>query len=553
MTMKRIHAIRSYLFAHKALSAVALVAVAGSGYAVWSHAQSGSAAPKYVLAQAARGTLITSISGSGQVAAENQVSVTSAVSGTVISVPAANGDRVVEGQTLAAIDSADAARAVSNAELALENAKVSYEKAKKQAADQAPASQASDIAKAYQNGYNAIVATSIDLPTIFSGMSDIYYSASHSPYFSDLSIAAQAGSSAAEYKLQAGAAFDAAKAEYDANFTRYKNISGESSAEETVSLLNETNVILKKLLSALSGTYSTLDFIQNRLGSAPRELAADKASVTSYVSKVNADAASVTNALSAIDDAKTSGTTADLGMKSAELAVNQAAAALSDAQKALADHRIRAPFDGIVAKVSAKVGDKAGNGTAIATVVTDRQVVNISLNEVDAAKVKKGDKATLTFDAIDGLTLAGHVSDVDIVGTVSQGVVSYSVEIAFDDVDPRVKPGMTVNAGIIAQAKQDVLLVPASAIKTASGSRYVQKLGADGSPVNVPVEVGDSNDTSVEVVSGLSEGDQVIARTVSVAAAKAAAAPSILNSLGGTRATSAGATGAVRNVQFISR
>lgn len=547
-------AIKTYIIAHKALSiTVGLVAVASS-YGVWSHAQAGVTTTTYVFGTVAKGTLVSSISGSGQVAAENQVNITSTVSGDINSVSVLAGDEVKAGQTLATIESSDAVRALNNAELSLENAQVAYDKAKKQAADQIASSSASDIAKAYQTGYNVIVATSIDLPAIFGGVSDIYYSASHSPYFSDVSIATQADSIAVTYKTEAGAAFDLARAEYNSNFLRFKNISTNSSPEEITSLLNETNIILKKLLGALSGTYGTMDYIQSKLATLPAQLTADKASISSYVSKVNADTTSVTNALTSIDDAKTSGTSANLDMKSAELAVNQASATLSDAQKALSDHRVKAPFDGIIAKVSAKLGDKAANGMTVATIVTAQQIVNISLNEIDAAKVSKGDKATLTFDAIEDLTLAGHVSNVDIVGTVSQGVVTYVAEVAFDDIDPRVKPGMTVSANIITKAKQDVLLVPSSAVKTSGGTKYVQVMEAGTTvPVNAAVTVGDSNDTSVEIVSGLTEGERIITKATAASAAKSAT-PSILNSIGGARAGGAvRATSAGANVQFISR
>lgn len=545
--------IKAFALAHKIVTAVVAIAVIGGGYAVWRNASAGSSATKYILATAAKGTLISSVSGSGQVAAENQVTVASAVSGTVDRVYVSSGDAVRSGQALASIDAADAERAVANAELSLENARVAYDKAVKEAGDQAATSSASDLAKAYQSGYNAIVSTAIDLPAIFAGLSDIYYTSTHSPYFGDVNISTQVGSAAADYKSQAGAAFDAAKREYDANFLRYKNISESSSPVEIVSLLDETNIVLKKLLGALSGTYSTLDYIQNRLSPVPSQLVADKSSVSSSVSKVNNDSTSISNALNAIDNAKTSGTTADLAMKSAELSVNQAVAALADAEKALADHTVKAPFDGLVAKVIAKEGDTASNNTQIAIMVTREQIVNISLNEIDAARVAKGEKVTLTFDAIDGLTLAGHVTNVDLVGTVSQGVVSYTVEIAFDDIDPRVKPGMTVNADIIASVKQDALLVPSSAVKSQGGASYVQVLGqkydeatasagvtSAVAPVNVAVQVGASNDSEVEIVSGLREGDQVVARTVAGGGAKASTAPSLLSGIGGNRAGAAG-------------
>lgn len=550
---------KKYVIAHKILSTVIAIVLVGSGYGIVKHYGSNSTTTKYVLATVSKGTLITSVTGTGQVAAENQVNVLSTVSGTINSISVAAGDEVNEGQVLASIDDADAVRAVNNAELALENAQVAYDKAVKDANTQSASSTSSDVAKAYQSGYNAIVATSIDLPVIFATLDDMYYSSNRSPYFSDIEITNQGDTTALAYKTQAGVLFDAAKREYDANFLRYKNISINSSQEEISSLLSETNTILQKVLAALSSTYSTIDYMQNRLTKVPSELTSDKSSLTSYVSKVNSDTTSVTNALTSIDDSKTSETTADLGVKSAELTIKQDEASLSDAQKALDDHRVKAPFAGLVAKVTAKAGDTASNGTNIATIVTKHQIVNISLNEIDAAKVSKDDKVTLTFDAIDGLTLAGHVTNVDLVGTVSQGVVTYMVEIAFDDIDARVKPGMTVNANIITLAKQDVLLVPSSAVKTQGGNSYVQVLGQkyDASaassgvesataPTSVSVTVGSSNDSSVEIVSGLKEGDQVVARTVAgTATTKTSTAPSLLSGLSGNRTAGAGAARAI--------
>ena len=98
--------------------------------------------------------------------------------------------------------------------------------------------------------------------------------------------------------------------------------------------------------------------------------------------------------------------------------------------------------------------------------ITKQKIAEISLNEVDAAKVKVGQKVTLTFDAIDGLSITGEVSEIDALGTVSQGVVTYGVKIAFDTQDERVKSGMSVSAAIITDVKQNVLLVPNAAVKS---------------------------------------------------------------------------------------
>ena len=155
-------------------------------------------------------------------------------------------------------------------------------------------------------------------------------------------------------------------------------------------------------------------------------------------------------------------------------------------------------------------------GSAIATIVTKQQIAELSLNEVDAAKIKLGQKAIMTFDAIDGLEITGRVADLDTIGTVSQGVVTYNFKIVFDTQDSRVKSGMSVNATIITDSKTDVLSIANSAVKTdANGGYYVQTLDAAGQPQARTVQIGLANDTSMEITSGLSEGEIIVTQTVS--------------------------------------
>ncbi len=193
----------------------------------------------------------------------------------------------------------------------------------------------------------------------------------------------------------------------------------------------------------------------------------------------------------------------------------------------LAEAKIVSPIDGVVAKIALKVGDEAAPATAAATVITQSQVASITLNEVDAARVKVGQKATLTFSAIDDLSISGVVGSVDTIGTVSQGVVSYGVKIVFDTQDERVKPGMSVGASIITDRKSGVLMVANSAIKSDGTGSYVEVLPgvADtGAPVTSPnaperkiVQIGLANDTETEVTQGLNDGDAVVISTVSSA------------------------------------
>jgi RND family efflux transporter MFP subunit len=201
---------------------------------------------------------------------------------------------------------------------------------------------------------------------------------------------------------------------------------------------------------------------------------------------------------------------------------------LADAQESLNDYTIRAPFDGVAARVASQRGDTVSASTAVATLLTNAKIAQLSVNEVDAAKLKVGQKATLTFDAISELSIAGAVYEVDSIGTVSQGVVNYVVKILFQTQDERVKSGMSVSASIITDLRTDVVLLPNAAIRRTGDAATVQVVlnasstntaGAQGIPSATPpeerlVETGISNEEMTEVTQGIREGELVVTRTI---------------------------------------
>ena len=200
------------------------------------------------------------------------------------------------------------------------------------------------------------------------------------------------------------------------------------------------------------------------------------------------------------------------------------------AKENLNDARITSPIDGQVAKIDLKVGDEASPSTAAVTVITSQQIAEVSLNEVDAAKVKADQKVTLTFNAIDNLSITGVVANVDTIGTVTQGVVNYNVKIVFDTQDERVKSGMSASASIITDQKFNVALVEGSAIKSDGDLSYVEVLeNVDSSsinqaystgvtsvtaPVKKYVQIGLADGTNTEITQGLEEGNQIIIKTI---------------------------------------
>lgn len=193
--------------------------------------------------------------------------------------------------------------------------------------------------------------------------------------------------------------------------------------------------------------------------------------------------------------------------------------------------KVVAPISGTVNEVNIKNGDDLGNlggSTKITPIIigdlgTLKAVV--SVNEVDIPAIQVGQKATLKLNAFEDFSTTGKVEAFDSLGTITQGVVTYNVTIAFESLDPRFKPGMSVSASIVTDVKNDALLVPNGAVKTQGGNMYVEVL-ENGQPVSRPVETGVSNNTETEIINGLSGGETVITQTIDPNAKAAASSQS---------------------------
>lgn len=182
---------------------------------------------------------------------------------------------------------------------------------------------------------------------------------------------------------------------------------------------------------------------------------------------------------------------------------------------------IVAPVSGVISNLTIAPGIQITttsssniNATATTTLgtispATDQLQATINLSEIDVTKVAVGQKATLTLDAYTGKTFTGRVSTINTNGTVSSGVTTYPTTITMDETTDKIYPNMGVNATIITNVKDDVLLVPTSAIQTQNGTSTVRVL-KNGQIQSVPVETGISNDTQTEITSGISEGDTVV-------------------------------------------
>lgn len=198
------------------------------------------------------------------------------------------------------------------------------------------------------------------------------------------------------------------------------------------------------------------------------------------------------------------------------------------------DHRtimIRAPFDGEVAWVEVKIGqtvsaigsnssDSSSNNLLLYLVAEGSLEVEATVDETDIDRVKAGQKAKVTLNDLNQTELYGTVTEVGSYGTVDAGVIVFPIKIRLDQVwDVIIRPQMTADVAIYITSKPNALAIPSSAALRFRGKTMVKKV-TDSKVDLVEVVLGQINASYIEVLSGLEEGDQIIANPNAVSATR---------------------------------
>jgi multidrug efflux pump subunit AcrA (membrane-fusion protein) len=590
-----------YARLHKIVSTIIVLAIAGGGYYWYRVAHAAPPITKYVVQAAATGSLVAAVSGTGQVQAGTTINVTPQVNEAVTSIPVSVGQHVAQGQILLQLDPTTEQQAVKADQLAVENAQLSLEELQQITtstliADQNAvregtaniATASTTVASDYTNGFQGLGTVYANLQTVMMGLQNFvqgndlsriqndpdayvalmpsYLQAAVLPYDNEVQSSYQA---AAKAYQQALADYHAASptsnsAALDALFAETYNTANTVSAAVKASS-NFINYIVNTYPSSLNSTKplpAITTTLQNNFitytNTVTSAVSSAENTITGIANDKNAyvnDVASLAQASATLNEVVAGPTPTQL--LAAQIAVQTAQNNLATAEQNLADTSVRAPIAGTVSAINVTVGEMPGSGAV--TMVGDGQVAEVTLNEINAAKVQVGDKATLTFDAIPNLSLAGTVVEVDPVGTVSQGVVSFNVQIGFSQptgtpVAQSVKPGMSVSATIVTNVVDNAIVVPNAAIQTSGNTSYVREPAASLSAADlaasraggialpqgtkeVPVTVGIANTTMTQILSGIAAGDQIITQTLQSSAgastAGAASGGNALRLLGG--------------------
>jgi membrane fusion protein, macrolide-specific efflux system len=214
---------------------------------------------------------------------------------------------------------------------------------------------------------------------------------------------------------------------------------------------------------------------------------------------------------------------------SARARLQMSKVALATARDRLRYTAIEAPIAGTVTQRNINPGEVVVPGVTATVegkpllVIADLStlLVKIDLNQIDVARVRKGQKAEITVDALPGKTYTAHVTKVApaaVAPAHGQGADAFPVEAELDPAQDlaAIKPGMTADVRIVVSTEKNVLLLPIEAVVTVKEKSTVTLLGSgakDGGkahPAPREVIVGARNDRDIEIKSGLGPGEQVV-------------------------------------------
>lgn len=175
---------------------------------------------------------------------------------------------------------------------------------------------------------------------------------------------------------------------------------------------------------------------------------------------------------------------------------------------------IRAPIDGVVAKINKKVGEQILPSEKMVNLLTPHFEITVDIPETDVAKIKLNDPAVITLDAYgDEIKFVGKLVNIDYSATIIQDVVYYKIKVALEETDREIKSGMTANVVLKTDKRENVLYIPSRSLRSGDNGRFVRVL-VNGQAQDRQIVTGlRADDGKVEILEGLQQDEEIIIST----------------------------------------
>ncbi len=282
--------------------------------------------------------------------------------------------------------------------------------------------------------------------------------------------------------------------------------SNQSSAISMASGLNSATQSVDNAKSSLSQYQTAYNKAVTNLETVKRQ---SEQNISTASSTVRTKEISLTQAKNDYADLIAPLSATDLASARAQL--TSASISVDRAKYNVSQATLTSPIDGVVAALNYKKGDIILDGSSAKSVATiinnDTLYIEVSVEESDISKLKVGDKAVVTFDAVDGVEMTGEISFISLTSTTnSSGIVTYLVRVILTNADDKVREGMTATLEFVTAEAEDVIAIPVQAVSNIGGKPSVELL--DGLIRNVTT--GFTDGKKVEIVSGLAAGEMVV-------------------------------------------
>lgn len=437
--------------------------------------------PTYQFVTVERGSITESVSLTGNTTPAQSVSLSFGSGGIISHTYSSIGKQVYAGQALSDLNMSDLMAQLRNAEAGLTIAKQHASSSKNNLAN-VIAEQNAIVASAWQSMHSNLSAVPTD---VFTSNSTPTISGSYMGTVDGSYVMSVYGSNASS-----GASF---------------NYSGLESGTESVTTNTDVPLGTHGLFIRFSGTVSGSMYVGSVW-----TVAIPNTRWSGYANALKNYQTALETRDKAIASAQSSVGTNDISsVTDAEIA--QAQASVDSVTAKIQNAQISAPISGTITQFDAKVGQFASPGTPLVSIISSiGYEVDAGVSETDVGKISVGNKVTMTLDAFPSETFAGLVFYIAPAETNTQGVVSYQVKISFDKHDARLKSGLTANIDIQTKRKDNVLILPQYAILQNDQGTFVETL-LNNTVTQNPVMLGIADQNgNVEVVSGVSEGEQVL-------------------------------------------
>ena len=487
--------------------------------------------PKVEFMVASKRDLAAEVGVTGRVTPAENVDLAFEVSGKVSRVYARVGDKVNSGQTVVILGNADILAELLQAEANLESEQARFAELQK-------GSRPEEISQAEITLNNAKLKADVDIKedydatltalqkavnigkTALLTLTDIQYAHFSSNNQEGIKVS---DAKAAAVKALLGAdnagrwPSDSISVLEGGSFGAVRNAVINSSFENIDSAMSAASSAMQLLKIALEAVPVETDFTATEKTNLSTEKTNVSSEVTTLSTKEQAVAVQkVTNA-NAISSAQATLDLVKAGtvpeqISAAGAQVKAAEANVKNIQARVMKTFLFAPIKGIVTKQDAKVGEIVSANTALVSLISLAQFeIEVNVPEVDIAKFKIGSSAAVTLDAYgNDVAFEAMVTKIDPAETIIEGVATYKTTLQFTAADSRIMSGMTANVDIMGESREGVIAVPARAIITRSGEKFVKIISED-KIVEVKVTTGfRGSDGSVEIIEGVKEGDKVV-------------------------------------------